>query len=269
MVENWFEMTVKKPSRAEAREKRKQEKIVSTSKPPLIARSESQKKYLSALATHTQVFGIGPEGTGKTYLAARWAIRQVIMGHKNRMVLSRPAVSKPKHRLGYRPGTENDKISDWLVPIMDAIQDECGLTTIKRMCSSGQIQFVPFETMMGRTFFEAVALLDEAQNCDFSDLRLWLTRQGHDTQCIVVGSLEQTGAIPDSGLAQIISMIDRYKLNAAVVKFDENSVVRSENAAAWVRAFTLESSYVEKDNIDGLLMTLNKTPLYKNGHIES
>ena len=267
-------MTVRKPSRSEARQQRKQAKEKTLYRPPLIARNARQAEYLEALATRKQVFCIGPEGTAKTYLAARYGIRQVIEGTKHRLILARPTVSKPKHRLGYRPGDQDEKVEDWLIPILDAVRDECGMATIERMKLAGDISYAAFETMMGRTFTNAVIILDEAQNCDFSDLRLFVTRQGENTQCLVNGSLEQIGAIPDSGLAQIVDMIERYGLDVALIKFTDEDVTRSAITAQWVRAFRQEALRQdsirlgpsnEEDDHTGLMQMLsNSRPPERN-----
>lgn len=235
-------MSVKRLSKSDARQQRKIEKDKSSiHRSQLVARTDMQAKYLGALRTRDQIICYGPEGTGKTYLAARWGIRQVIEGKKEKLIIARPTVSKPKHRLGYRPGDQNDKIVDWLVPILDAIEDECSTTTIKKMCASGQIKFAAFETMMGRTFRDAIVILDESQNCDFGDLRLFITRMGERTQCIIDGSLEQIGSIADSGFSQIIDMVERHSLDVAIIAFTDADVVRSPQTANWVKAFRRES----------------------------
>ena len=257
--------SVPRLSKSEARQKRQEEKIKSSLRPPLIARNPRQAAYLKALNNLDQVFAIGPEGTAKTYIAARWGIRQVLDGRKERLILSRPTVSKPKHRLGFRPGGQDDKVVDWLIPILDAVKDECGMATIERMKNTGLITYAAFETMMGRTFRDAVMLLDEAQNCDFKDLRLFITRQGDNSQIIINGSLEQVDAIPDSGLEQIIDMVGKYGIDAAVIRFTDDDVVRSKAVAQWVKAFRQETS--QEDITDGLTTMLTNSAPILNGRL--
>ena len=188
------------------------------------------------------MFSIGPAGTGKTYLGARWAIRQVLDGAKDRLVITRPTTSKPKHKLGYRPGNQDEKVEDWLIPVLDAVRDECGMATMDRLRKSGHICFAAFETMKGRTFRDAVVILDEAEDCDVDDLKLFLTRTGENTQIIVDGDVDQVSPGMDSGYGQIIDMIGRHGIDAAVIRFTDADVVRSEAAAAWVRAFRAEKA---------------------------
>ena len=231
-----------RPSRKIAREQRKEIKAAkSPVRTLLTARTPTQAEYLKALRTADQVFGIGPAGTGKTYIAPRWAIRQVIDGAKERVVIARPTVAKPKHRMGFLPGGAGEKQEPWLLPVLDAFADECGASTVEKMRRSGQIVFAAFEHMRGRTFRNATVVLDEGQNCDFTDLQLFLTRSGEDLQILVNGDLDQID-IPDSGLDRIIGMIGRHGVDAAVVRFDVDGVVRSGTAAQWVRAFRKEAA---------------------------
>jgi phosphate starvation-inducible PhoH-like protein len=203
---------------------------------PLAPRNERQGEYLQALHDCDQVFGVGPAGTGKTYLAARWAIRQVLDRRKECVVICRPTAAKPKHRLGFRPGNQDEKVADWLVPIMDGFKDECGAATIAKMKIAGQIEFAAFETMRGRTFRNAVVILDEAQNCDMGDLRLFLTRIGEGSQVIVDGDLDQID-IDDPGLEKVLDMVEEFDLDADVIEFEPEDVVRSAIARGWVGAF--------------------------------
>lgn len=201
-------------------------------------RTERQAEYLKALETNDQVFVIGPAGTGKTYIAARWALRQVLDRRKERVVIARPTVSNSRHKLGFRPGNQDEKVADWLVPLMDGFKDEASKATVEKMKRAGQIEFAAFETLRGRTFRDAVVILDEAENCTLGDLKLFLTRIGEGTQVIVDGDLEQVGDIPDSGFEEVINMIEDYDLSAEIIEFEEEDVVRSRTAKEWVRAFS-------------------------------
>ena len=194
---------------------------------------------MAALRASDQVFSLGPAGTGKTYIAARWAIRQVLDGKKERVVIARPTVSKAHHKLGYRPGDQDSKVADWLVPLLDGFRDEVSAATLTKMRTTGQVEFAAFETMRGRSFRNSVVLLDEAQNCDTSDLMLFLTRTGENSQVIVNGDQDQID-VPNSGLVEIVDMIARHNITAAVVRFGAADVVRSAIAREWVAAFAAE-----------------------------
>jgi phosphate starvation-inducible PhoH-like protein len=204
---------------------------------PLVPRNEAQSDLLDALNENLQVFAIGPAGTGKTYLAARHAIRQVLDARKERLFIARPTVSKQKHRMGFLPGNADDKLEPWLVPIMDALKVECSAATIAKMRHDKQIEFLAFEHMRGRTLANAVVILDEAQNCDLGDLKLFLTRTGDGTQIIVCGDMDQVD-IPDTGLERVVNMIDEFDLTPDVIEFDDADVVRSPAAKEWVGAFS-------------------------------
>jgi phosphate starvation-inducible PhoH-like protein len=208
---------------------------------PLQPRNATQAKLLKAFNDYDQIFVIGPAGTGKTYLAARHAIRAVLDGHRERVYVARSTVAKPKHRLGFRPGKQNDKVADWLVPIMTGFKAEVSAQTIDRMIKDGKIVLLAFETLRGMSLEQSVVLLDEAQNCDVGDLRLFLTRTGADTQVIVAGDTDEDQIdIPDSGLAYVAGLVHRYRLSATVVEFSEADVVRSVIAKEWVKAFRAE-----------------------------
>ena len=227
-------------SRADARKTRKESKEKATSRLPLTAKTESQARYLQALAEHIQVFCVGPAGTGKTYLAARWAIRQVLSGAKERVVIARPTAAKPEHRMGFLPGGPKEKQEPWLLPVLDAIRAECSAATMEQMQKAGKIEFASFEHMRGRTFLAATVILDEAQNCTTGDLQMFLTRIGEGSQVVVCGDPDQSD-IERSGLASVVGMIARHRLTAAVLHFHDADVVRSSIAAEWVAAFRAES----------------------------
>jgi phosphate starvation-inducible PhoH-like protein len=226
--------------KAAAREERKTQKAVKAPvhrSEPLVPRNETQADYLAALHDSDQVFGIGPAGTGKTYMAARVGIRAVMDGRKEKICIARVTIAKKKHALGFRPGNQNDKIADWVVPIMDGFKAECSKTAIEAMVKAGKIEFLAFETLRGRSLEKCFVLLDEAQNCDLDDLKLFLTRIGDDTTVVVCGDPTQTD-IPDSGLEQVLDMVDDYNIDADVIEFTEDDVVRSATAKAWVKAFS-------------------------------
>lgn len=221
--------------KAQARQQRKKEKASTSKATPLTARNPRQETLIQALHESPQVFAIGPAGTGKTYLASQLALRQVIDGRKERVVICRSTFTKPKHRLGFRPGNQDEKIADWLVPIMDGFRSEASPGVIDKMRQEGKIEFLAFETMRGRSIPNAVVLLDEAQNCDLDDLRMFLTRIGEGSQVVVSGDLDQID-IENSGLSTVLQMISGF-ISAEVVRFLDEDVVRSAIAKEWVAAF--------------------------------
>jgi phosphate starvation-inducible protein PhoH and related proteins len=226
-------------SKAKKRKLRKQQREESKTlrRPPLEAKTVSQKTYLEALKTRSQIFSVGCAGTGKTYLASRYGLSRVLSGEYAKIVICRPTMADQRHRVGFLPGDLNSKLKPWLIPILRSFKEEATGQEIDRLKSENKIEFVSFEHMRGQTFDNAFVILDEAQNCTYSDLRLFLTRIGKDTKVVVNGDLDQFD-IRDSGLEEIVNMISKYKINAAVIRFDENDVVRSEIASEWVKAFT-------------------------------
>mgnify|MGYP003386301460 CR=1 FL=1 len=233
----------RRASKAQARHDRRQEKTKQRSagyaRQPLEARNENQADFLESLRSAEQVFAIGPAGVGKTYLAARVGIRAVLEGTKDKVMIARATAAKSKHKLGFRPGDQNAKIADWMVPVMDGFKAEVSAATIESLTKAGKIEFLAFETMQGRSLPNAFVILDEAQNCDLDDLRLFLTRIGDNSVVVVCGDHTQVGmsGITDSGLERVVNMVDDFDIEADVIEFTEDDVVRSATAKAWVKAF--------------------------------
>lgn len=232
--------TASPSKKAQSRHDRRQERThrsTEKTREPLKALNEAQADLIEALQESAQVFAIGPAGTGKTYIAARHAMMLLLAGAKERIVISRATVSKSKHKLGFRPGNQDEKIQDWMIPIMDGFKAEVSTATIDKLRKDGKIEFAAFETMRGRSFAGSVAILDEAQNCDLGDLRMFLTRIGESTQVIICGDLDQVD-IPDSGFAAVLELIEKHNLSAEIVEFGPEDVVRSAIAKEWVLAFS-------------------------------
>lgn len=205
-------------------------------KRPLVAKTENQRLYIEYLNNNTQVFAIGGAGTGKTYIASRFAIRQLVENKYERLIIARPTVAQKRHELGFLPGNLEAKLKPWLVPILSSFADEISPADIDKFKNLGKIEFLSFEHMRGRTFNDSIIILDEAQNCSYSDLKLFLTRIGENSLTIVNGDSDQVD-IQDSGLEKIIDLIYDYDLTPEVVEFDENDVVRSKEAKEWVTVF--------------------------------
>lgn len=230
-------------SKSEARKARRKEKQKKAqgSAGPLTARSQNQSLYLAALRAGQSIFAVGPAGTGKTLLPARIAARRLADGVIDKIVLSRVTASKPQHKLGFLPGKLDAKMRPWLIPIFDGIKAEVGSALLDQWLQDGRVEIAAFEHMRGRTFgnVPTFVLLDEAQNADFGDLRLFLTRMGEDAQCVITGDLEQID-IPNSGLERVIGIGKRHDVGMTFIEFTEKDVVRSPLTAAWVRAFAAE-----------------------------
>lgn len=160
---------------------------------------------------------------------------RLLVGAIPSITISRPTVAQARHKLGYQPGGVQAKLRPWLIPVLDALHDGLGAAQVDRLVTNGEIEFLGFEHMRGRTV-RGVFLLDEAQNCTLADLEMFCTRIGDGGQLVICGDPDQSD-VDGSGLNNLAAMVSRFSLNAAVIRFDENDVVRSDIASEWVRAF--------------------------------
>jgi phosphate starvation-inducible protein PhoH and related proteins len=169
----------------------------------------NQKRYVDAIDAHTIVFGIGPAGTGKTYLAMAKAVQALQTKQVNRIILTRPAVEAGE-RLGYLPGTLSEKIDPYLRPLYDALHDMVDPESIPRLMASGTIEVAPLAYMRGRTLNDAFVILDEAQNTTAEQMKMFLTRLGFGSKIVVTGDVTQVdlpgGA--QSGLKIVREILD-------------------------------------------------------------
>ena len=150
----------------------------------------NQKRYVDAIDQHTVVFGIGPAGTGKTYLAVAKAVQALQAKQVNRIILTRPAVEAGE-QLGFLPGTLNDKIDPYLRPLYDALHDMVDPDSIPRLLTAGTIEVAPLAYMRGRTLNDAFIILDEAQNTSMEQMKMFLTRLGFGSKIVVTGDITQ------------------------------------------------------------------------------
>jgi len=164
--------------------------IVSNRGRSIRPKTANQKRYVDAIEDHTITFGIGPAGTGKTYLAMAKAVSALQAKKVNRIVLTRPAVEAGEH-LGFLPGSLNEKIDPYLRPLFDALHDMIDIETIPRMMQSGIIEVAPLAFMRGRTLNDAFIILDEAQNTTPEQMKMFLTRLGFGSKMVITGDVTQ------------------------------------------------------------------------------
>ncbi len=164
--------------------------IVSNRGRSIRPKTANQKRYVDAIENHTITFGIGPAGTGKTYLAMAKAVSALQAKKVNRIILTRPAVEAGEH-LGFLPGTLNEKIDPYLRPLFDALHDMIDIETIPRMMQSGIIEVAPLAYMRGRTLNDAFIILDEAQNTTPEQMKMFLTRLGFGSKMVITGDVTQ------------------------------------------------------------------------------
>ena len=203
---------------------------------PLKALNPRQAEYIRAIYKGSQVFTLGPAGTGKTYIAASIAADMLLDGKIERIILSRPAVGVDEEH-GFLPGDINKKIAPWVVPFTEVIQKRMGRDRFKHAMHQGQIEIVPIAYMRGRTFDNCLVFLDEAQNTTYSQIKMFLTRIGEEAKVIVNGDIRQTDLDGESGLATVLNIIDKHQLPVPVIEFTNDDVVRSGICKLWAEAF--------------------------------
>jgi phosphate starvation-inducible protein PhoH and related proteins len=200
-------------------------------------RSAGQVAYMEALSSHEMVFGVGPAGTGKTYLAVAQAVAMLQTGRVDRIVLSRPAVEAGE-RLGFLPGDMKDKVDPYLRPLYDALHDMMPADQVIRRMSNGEIEVAPLAFMRGRTLAHCFAILDEAQNTTAVQMKMFLTRMGEGSHMVITGDLTQVdlpvGA--RSGLADALDTLEGVQ-GIRVVRFDNRDVVRHPLVGRIVEAY--------------------------------
>jgi phosphate starvation-inducible PhoH-like protein len=183
--------------------------IVSSRGRTIRPKTLNQKRYVDAIDANTVIFGIGPAGTGKTYLAMAKAVQALQAKRVNRIILTRPAVEAGE-RLGFLPGTLYDKIDPYLRPLYDALHDMIDPDSIPRLMASGTIEVAPLAYMRGRTLNDAFIILDEAQNTSAEQMKMFLTRLGFGSKVVVTGDITQTD-LPSgttSGLRVVRDILD-------------------------------------------------------------
>jgi phosphate starvation-inducible PhoH-like protein len=200
-------------------------------------KSANQKKYVDAIDKHTIVFGIGPAGTGKTYLAVAKAVKALQSKQVNRIVLTRPAVEAGE-RLGYLPGTLSEKIDPYLRPLYDALQDMIEPDAIPRLMTNGTIEVAPLAYMRGRTLNDAFIILDEAQNTSPEQMKMFLTRLGFGSTMVITGDVTQVDLPTNmkSGL-RVVQDILKGVDDLAFVSLSAEDVVRNPLVGRIVEAY--------------------------------
>ncbi len=213
------------------------DKPIQTRKRPVTPRSLRQADYIDALRSHELVFGLGPAGTGKTYLAVAVAVSMYLTGQVDRIILSRPAVEAGE-RLGFLPGDIKEKVDPYLRPLYDALNDMMPTDAVLKRLESGEIEIAPLAFMRGRTLSNAIVILDEAQNTTPVQIKMFLTRLGEYSRMVVTGDLSQIDLPPRSrsGLAEAVETLEGMK-GAAFIRFTNDDVVRNPLVTRIVRAY--------------------------------
>ncbi|RMF12865.1 MAG: PhoH family protein [Alphaproteobacteria bacterium] len=200
-------------------------------------RSPNQVAYIEAMRAHPLTFGVGPAGTGKTYLAVMMAVEALLAGEVDRIILSRPAVEAGE-RLGFLPGDLREKVDPYLRPLYDALYDALPADQVERRLMSGEIEIAPLAYMRGRTLAHAWVILDEAQNTTPMQMKMFLTRFGEGAHVTICGDPSQVD-LPGrdgSGLHQALRLLNGVE-GIAIVQFDQQDVVRHPLVARIIAAY--------------------------------
>jgi phosphate starvation-inducible protein PhoH and related proteins len=204
---------------------------------PVRPKTPNQAAYLRAIQRHDLVFGLGPAGTGKTYLAVAAAVHLLKDGAVRRVVLTRPAVEAGE-KLGFLPGDLRDKVNPYLRPLFDALNDMMDFATVQRFMESDVVEVCPLAFMRGRTLNQAIIILDEAQNCSIAQLKMFLTRMGHGSKMIVTGDPTQTD-LPDGTKSGLLDAALRLRKTEGIafVGFEKTDVVRHDLVRRVIAAY--------------------------------
>ena len=225
--------------------------VITTRRRRITARTPLQAAYIEAMMDKELVFGLGPAGTGKTYLAVCFAVESLLKGDVDRIVLSRPAVEAGEH-LGFLPGDMREKVDPYLRPIYDALHDTMAADQLVKRIETGEIEIAPLAFMRGRTLSSAFVILDEAQNTSSVQMKMFLTRLGENSRMVVTGDLSQVDLPPGalSGLSDALATLKGLD-QAAFIKFTDADVVRHPLVASIVRAYAARDSKGNSKKKDG------------------
>jgi phosphate starvation-inducible PhoH-like protein len=209
----------------------------------------NQRRYVEAIEKHDMVFGIGPAGTGKTYLAVAMAISALLAKRVNRIILARPAVEAGE-RLGFLPGTLQDKIDPYLRPLYDALYDMLDPEKVDRYLEKNVIEIAPIAFMRGRTLNDSFVILDEAQNTTSEQMKMFVTRLGFNSKAVITGDVTQID-LPNarrSGLLEAIDILHRVE-GLTFVHFDESDVVRHHLVQRIIRAYDEHKTHIAEQQM--------------------
>jgi len=206
-------------------------------RPPVVAKTNGQRAYINAIQEHDMTFGIGPAGTGKTYLAMAMAISALKAEQVHRIILTRPAVEAGE-ALGFLPGDLKEKIFPYLRPLYDALHDMMDGEEVQKYIDRGVVEIAPLAYMRGRTLNHAFVVLDEAQNTTAEQMLMFLTRLGAESKCVITGDQTQID-LPSNKRSGLIEALQALKevSGIAFCHFEEADVIRHELVQSIIRAY--------------------------------
>ncbi len=206
-------------------------------KKQIAPRSANQRLYMELIERNDMVFGIGPGGTGKTYLAVAMAVAALLSKQVNRIILARPAVEAGE-KLGFLPGTLREKVDPYMRPLYDALYDMCEADRLERYLENGVIEIAPLAFMRGRTLNDSFVILDEAQNTTGEQMKMFLTRLGFNSKAVITGDITQID-LPTSrrsGLIEALEVVGKIE-GIGTLQFTEGDVVRHNLVQRIIKAY--------------------------------
>lgn len=219
-----------------------QDIVIKTRKKTIVPRSPNQARYMKMILENEMVFGLGPAGTGKTYLAVALGVSMFLSGEVERLIFCRPAVEAGE-RLGFLPGDMKEKVDPYLRPIYDALHDMLDVELITKKIESGDIEIAPLAFMRGRTLSNAFVILDEAQNTTCTQMKMFLTRMGESSRMVITGDITQTD-LPvgvKSGLRDATELLEGVE-GIHFLLFMNEDVIRHPLVSKIVKAYDQQSN---------------------------
>ena len=205
----------------------------------LVPRTDKQKEFIDALSSSSQVFVLGPAGTGKTYVTATVASDLYTTKAIDRIVITRPHVAVGKE-LGFLKGDLAEKTMPWALPVLDVLEKHLGKGTVETGIKNGNIEMAPLALMRGRSFDNAFIIVDETQNITTHELKMLLTRVGEGSTIVLNGDVQQSDLKEADGLSKVIHLAKKHMLPVPIIEFGVEDIVRSDICAQWVKVFMKE-----------------------------
>ncbi len=206
----------------------------------IVPRTDNQGKLIQALDESSQVFILGPAGTGKTYVTATYAADQYTLKEIDKIVITRPHVAVGKE-LGFLKGDLHEKTMPWALPVLDVLEKHLGKGAVETGIKNGNIEMAPLALMRGRSFDNAFIIVDEAQNITTHELKMLLTRVGEGSTIVLNGDAQQSDLKEADGLSKVIHLAKKHMLPVPIIEFGVDDIVRSGVCAEWVKVFMKEN----------------------------
>jgi len=232
-------MAQEPPAKQTRRRTTKYKNAATKSTSGIIPRTTKQKEFLDALRSSSQVFVLGPAGTGKTYVTATYAADLYTLNEIDKIVITRPHVAVGKE-LGFLKGDLEEKTKPWALPVLDVLEKHLGKGVVETAIKNGNIEMAPLALMRGRSFDNAMVIVDEAQNITLHELKMLLTRVGEGTTIVLNGDVQQSDLKEADGLSQVIHLAKKHLLSVPIIEFGVEDIVRSDICAQWVKIFMAE-----------------------------